>query len=135
MAHETAAMVNTRTLEVTGTHVIAEADRDELQKVAFNLMLNAVEATGGSTPVTIEVGESKSPFFRVKDAGCGIPPAFLQHVLFTPFSSTKKAGLGIGLYQSKQIIEAHGGTIEVVSTIDHGSEFTVWLPKMQPSTV
>ncbi len=131
MAHDTAALVNGRTLQVTGTSVIAEVDREELQKVALNLMLNAVEATDGRAPVTVEVGEEETPFFRVKDEGCGIPAAFIQHILFTPFNSTKKTGLGIGLYQSKQIVEAHGGTIEVVSTIDKGSEFTVWLPKMQ----
>lgn len=131
MAREAAAMVSGRKLEVTGTSVIAEADREELQKVALNLMLNAVEATNGNAPVTVEVGEDETPFFRVKDEGCGIAPAFLQHVMFTPFVSTKKTGLGIGLYQSKQIVEAHGGKIEVVSTVDQGSEFTVWLPKMQ----
>jgi len=134
MAHDTAALVNGTTLEVTGTSVIAEADREELQKVALNLMLNAVEATDGNTPVRVEVGEKETPFFRVKDEGCGIPAAFMQHVLFTPFNSTKKTGLGIGLYQSKQIVEAHGGKIEVMSTIDEGSVFTVWLPKMQPAT-
>lgn len=131
MAHDTAAMVTGRTLEVTGSRVIAEADREELQKVALNLMLNAVEATDGNTPVRVEVGENGSPFIRVKDEGCGIPEAFRQHILFKPFSSTKKQGMGIGLYQSKQIVEAHGGRIEVESSIDHGSEFTVWLPKMQ----
>ena len=133
MAHETAAMVNARTLKVTGTTVIAEADWEELQKVALNLMLNAIEATEGNTPVMVEVGENESPFIRVTDEGCGIPEMFLKHILFTPFNSTKKTGLGIGLYQSKQIVEAHGGTIEVVSAVDHGSEFTVWLPKMQPA--
>ena len=134
MARETAAMVNGTVLDVTGEHVIAEADREELQKVALNLMLNAVEATDGSTPVRVEVGENGSPFIRVKDEGCGIPAAFMKHVLFKPFTSTKKQGMGIGLYQSRQIIEAHGGRIEVVSTIDQGSEFTVWLPKMQAET-
>lgn len=134
MAHETAALVNVKTLEITGTSVIAEADREELQKVALNLMLNAVEATDGSTPIRVEVGERGSPFIRVKDEGCGIPGAFMQNVLFKPFTSTKKQGMGIGLYQSRQIVEAHGGRIEVESTIDHGSEFTVWLPKMQTGT-
>ena len=133
MAHETAAMVSGRNLEVTGTRVVAEADREELQKVVLNLMLNAVEATNGNTAVKVEVGGDEMPFLRVKDDGCGIAPAFMQHVLFTPFTTTKAAGLGIGLYQSKQIIEAHGGKIEVISTIDQGSEFTVWLPKMQPA--
>lgn len=128
MARETAALVTGTTVDVTGVHVIAEADREELQKVALNLMLNAVEATQGSAPVRVEVGESGSPFIRVKDEGCGIPATFMEHVLFKPFSSTKKKGMGIGLYQSRQIIEAHGGRIEVVSCIDQGSEFTVWLP-------
>ncbi len=134
MAHDTAAMVTGKTLEVTGTRVIAEADREELQKVALNLMLNAVEATDGSSPVRVEVGENGCPFIRIKDEGCGIPAAFVQHVLFKPFTSTKKQGMGIGLYQSRQIIEAHGGRIEVESSIDHGSEFTVWLPKMHAGT-
>jgi putative PEP-CTERM system histidine kinase len=134
MARETAALVSGTALHVTGEHVMAAADREELQKVALNLMLNAVEATDGSTPVKVEVGENGTPFIRIKDKGCGIPAAFVQHVLFKPFSSTKKQGMGIGLYQSRQIIEAHGGRIEVVSTLDQGSEFTVWLPKMQTET-
>lgn len=134
MAQDTAAMVPGRTLEVTGNSVIAEVDREELQKVALNLMLNAVEATNGNAPVRVEVGERGSPFIRVKDEGCGIPAIFMQHVLFKPFTSTKKQGMGIGLYQSRQIVEAHGGRIEVESRIDHGSEFTVWLPKIQPET-
>lgn len=134
MAHDTAAMISGRTLEVMGKRVIAEADREELQKVALNLMLNAVESTEGNTPVIVEVGENGSPFIRVKDEGCGITESFKQHVLFKPFTSTKKQGMGIGLYQSKQIIEAHGGRIEVESSIDQGSEFTVWLPKMQTGT-
>ncbi len=135
MAHETAAMVKGPALQVTGTHVMADGDLEELQKVALNLMMNAVEATNGSKPVQVEVGERETPYFRVKDEGCGIPDAYLQNVLFKPFSSTKKHGLGIGLYQSKQIVEAHGGTIEVVSRVNQGSEFTVWLPKLHPGTV
>lgn len=134
MVQDTAAMVKGRKLEVTGTSVIAEADREELQKVALNLMLNAVEATDGNASVKVEVGENESPFIRVKDEGCGITAQFMRHVLFKPFTSTKKQGMGIGLYQSRQIIEAHGGRIEVESSIDHGSEFTVWLPKMQEVT-
>lgn len=135
MVQDTAAMVKGMKLEVTGTSVIAEADREELQKVALNLMLNAVEATDGNTSVKVEVGENETPFIRVKDEGCGITAQFMRHVLFKPFSSTKKQGMGIGLYQSRQIIEAHGGRIEVESSIDHGSEFTVWLPKMQAVTI
>jgi putative PEP-CTERM system histidine kinase len=135
MARETAAMVKGPELQVTGTPVMADVDREELQKVALNLMMNAVEATCGSKPVRVEVGERETPYFRVKDEGCGIPEAYLRNVLFKPFSSTKKHGLGIGLYQSRQIVEAHGGTIEVVSRVNQGSEFTVWLPRLHPDSV
>ena len=56
LAYDTAALVKGGNLQVTGAPVIAEVDRDEFQKVALNLMLNAVEATAGKQPVTVEVG-------------------------------------------------------------------------------
>ena len=84
---------------MTGSPVIAEVDRDEFRKVALNLMLNAIESTAGKQPVTVVVGKKEAPFFRVKDEGCGIPENFLRDGLYTPFESTKKKGLGIGLYQ------------------------------------
>jgi putative PEP-CTERM system histidine kinase len=128
LAHETAAMVSSD-LQVSGIPVIAEVDREEFQKVALNLMLNAVEATAGHKPVTVEVGADEHPYFRIKDKGCGIPDDFLRNQLFSPFTTTKQQGLGIGLYQCKQIIEAHGGRIEVSSDLEQGSVFTVLLPK------
>ncbi|HEX2770699.1 MAG TPA: XrtA/PEP-CTERM system histidine kinase PrsK [Geobacteraceae bacterium] len=131
LAHDTTLLVKGGNFLVTGAPVIAEVDRDEIQKVALNLMLNAIESTAGKKPVTVEVGKEETPFFRVKDEGCGIPEDFLRNSLFTPFKSTKKKGLGIGLYQCKKIVEAHGGKIEVISELDKGSEFTVWLPDRQ----
>ena len=129
LAHETAAMVSGGGLRVFGVPTVAMGDRDELQKVALNLMLNAVEASNGKMPVTVEVGELDTPFIRVKDEGCGIPLDFQHDKLFSPFKTTKNRGLGIGLYHCKQIVEAHGGKIEVTSELNHGSEFTVWLQK------
>jgi hypothetical protein len=129
LAHDTATLANESNFQVSGAHVIAEIDQEEFQKVALNLMLNAIESTAGKQPVTVEVGVEGSPFFRVKDKGCGISEEFLHNGLFIPFKSTKKKGLGIGLYQCKKIVEAHGGKIEVTSKLNKGSEFTVWLPK------
>lgn len=131
MAQETVALVKGAELQVTGVPVVADGDREKLQEVALNLIMNAVEATDGKQPVTVEVGEQEAPFFRVRDHGGGIPDHFLHKLLVTPFLSTKKQGMGIGLYQSRQIVEAHGGSIEVVSSEARGSEFTVWLPRQR----
>jgi hypothetical protein len=53
---------------------------------------------------------------------------FIQNQLFKPFQTTKKKGLGIGLYQCKEIIAAHGGAIKVRSKQHEGTSFTIQLP-------
>jgi signal transduction histidine kinase len=64
----------------------------------------------------------------VADDGFGMTPEFISNSLFKPFQTTKKNGLGIGLYQSKTIVEAHGGRIEVESAPGLGTIFRVFLP-------
>jgi signal transduction histidine kinase len=54
---------------------------------------------------------------------------FVSRSLFKPFQSTKKQGLGIGLFHSKRIVEAHGGKIEVETEEGRGSTFRVLLPE------
>jgi hypothetical protein len=56
---------------------------------------------------------------------------FVAHSLFRPFQTTKQSGLGIGMFQSKMIVEAHGGRIAVTSEPGKGSTFTVTLPAMR----
>jgi hypothetical protein len=58
---------------------------------------------------------------------------FMSHALFRPFQTTKKKGLGIGMFQSKMIVEAHGGRIEVESEVQKGTTFRVLLPIDQQS--
>ena len=64
----------------------------------------------------------------VRDNGCGMSREFMEQSLFRPFKTTKKQGMGIGLYHCKMIVEAHGGKIEVDSEEGKGSEFRVLLP-------
>lgn len=103
-------------------------DREQIQKVATNLVLNAAEATpaGGKIRVTTSQ-ENGWAVFSVEDSGCGMTPEFVARSLFRPFQTTKKNGLGIGMFQSKMIVEAHGGRITVASEPGKGTSFQVFL--------
>lgn len=116
-------------ISVHGSETYQEVDAEEIQKVVLNLVLNSIEASGGKGPVSIEVGWSgKGAYISVADKGCGMQQDFMQNRLFKPFVTTKRKGLGIGLYQCKQVIEAHGGSIEALSEPGKGSVFTIYLP-------
>jgi putative PEP-CTERM system histidine kinase len=128
LVKETVALVKRCEITIFGSSVQVNVDRQEIQKVVLNLILNAVEATDGKGPVSVEVGANDVPYVKVIDGGSGISEEFLHTKLFTPFQTTKKSGLGIGLYQCKQIVETHQGRIDVISTLGKGTAFTVWLP-------
>ena len=129
LVRDTVLLVHRCEVTIFGSPVHAFVDRQEIQKVTLNLILNAVEATDGKGPVKVEAGSSEEmAYIKVIDNGCGISEEFLRTKLFTPFQTTKKHGLGIGLYQCKQIVEAHQGRIDVTSDIGKGTVFTVRLP-------
>jgi putative PEP-CTERM system histidine kinase len=109
-------------------------DRDQMHKVITNLVLNATEAVpaGGSVRVATSQ-ENGWAVLSVTDNGCGMSPDFLAQSLFRPFQTTKKNGLGIGMFQSKMIIEAHGGRIAVQSEAGKGTTFRVFLRANAPS--
>ena len=97
----------------------------EIEKVVLNLISNAYEASTENSPVTVSVGMGG---FMVTDQGCGMTEEFIRNRLFQPFQTTKQNGFGIGLYQCRQIIEAHGGRLEVNSKLGEGTSFKVHLP-------
>ncbi len=108
----------------------APGDPDALLRVIQNLITNAVEAIEGEGTVTVQTFEEpRWAVCAVTDTGKGMSQEFLQKSLFAPFRSTKKGGWGIGLYQAKGIVEAHGGTIEVTSREGQGTTFRVKLPR------
>ncbi|WP_020676368.1 XrtA/PEP-CTERM system histidine kinase PrsK [Geopsychrobacter electrodiphilus] len=116
-------------VQIDGTPTLIDADDEEIYKVILNLLVNAREASANLAEVKIEYGRENSwGFVRVTDKGCGMNADFIKNRLFKPFATTKKNGLGIGLYQCRQIVEAHGGRIEVLSQPDEGSSFTLHLP-------
>jgi hypothetical protein len=105
------------------------ADGGEMYKVVHNLIINAYEAVDGNglIKVSTEVNGDQV-VLRVSDNGPGMSREFVENSLFQPFKSTKKKGLGIGLYQCKTIVEAHGGSMEVESEPGKGATFLVRLP-------
>jgi putative PEP-CTERM system histidine kinase len=111
---------------VRGTPELALVCEPELQKVLLNLFLNGIDASQGEG-VLAEIGFDGAPYIRITDHGCGMSPQFVRKDLFNPFRSTKQQGLGIGLYQCRQVVAAHGGRIEVGSKEGEGTVFTVWL--------
>ncbi|NOZ25195.1 MAG: PEP-CTERM system histidine kinase PrsK [Nitrospirae bacterium] len=116
-------------VEYHGTSVSSMLDEEEIRKVVLNILLNAVEAVGGDGYIRVESGScGETAYVRIEDNGSGMTDDFMNNHLFRPFRTTKKKGLGIGLYQCRQIVDAHDGRIEVESEAGRGSVFTVYLP-------
>jgi signal transduction histidine kinase len=105
------------------------ADPTLLKQVFTNLLLNAEDAidAGGEIRVSTRSVDGMVAC-AVADNGRGIAPEFLATRLFKPFATTKSHGFGIGLYQSKTIIEAHGGRLQAESQVGRGSTLTFTLP-------
>jgi putative PEP-CTERM system histidine kinase len=106
-----------------------DLDSEQIQKVIVNLVLNAHEATGQKGEIFISTSHKNSwVLLTVQDNGHGISRDFMEKSLFHPFKTTKYKGMGIGIYHSKMIVEAHHGKIEVESEPGKGSIFRVFLP-------
>ena len=104
-------------------------DRDALLRVIENLATNAAEAIDREGTVTVTLAEEQGhAIISVADTGCGIPEEYQERHLFSPFRSTKKGGWGVGLYQTKQVVESRSGEILVQSVAGQGTTFTVKLP-------
>jgi signal transduction histidine kinase len=130
-----------------GAPLIADIDPQRITQVVLNLLQNAIKHAAESP--TIEVRVHRLPAARrprkqdadhaapqaeitVRDQGPGIPPE-VRSSLFTPYyqapqGDPHKAGLGLGLFIARQIVEQHGGTITLESTAGEGTTFTVRLP-------
>ncbi len=108
---------------------IVRVDPSQIKKVITNLILNAEEAITASGLIHLTTSvEDETVTLSVSDNGCGMPPEFIENRLFKPFATTKADGFGIGLYQSKSILEAHGGKIQAHSQLGQGSTFKIYVP-------
>jgi signal transduction histidine kinase len=102
----------------------------QLNQVFMNLLTNALQAIDGEGEIWVRTEqEGDHILITLEDTGQGIPPEVLPRV-FEPFYTTKDVGqgTGLGLSISHKVIEDHGGTIEVESTLGKGSRFSICLP-------
>jgi len=109
-----------------------EVDGERLRQVVVNLLSNAIKFSDPGGKVTARVKtRNKELLFQVKDRGIGINKKAMSH-LFERFYRAEdklaRGGTGLGLFISKQIIEAHGGQIWAESKVGEGSTFTFTLP-------
>ena len=125
----------TQTFDTDG---LVEGDADKLRRIVINLVGNAMDAMRdagvASARLDVSMGENLAGtevWVRIQDNGVGIP-AELREKIFSPFVTSKSSGTGLGLPITKKLVEAHGGTIELMSEPGEGTEFVLTIPKRAP---
>jgi signal transduction histidine kinase len=111
--------------------LVATVEPERIENVVENLVINALEAMGArGGRLTVEAGtlEGDLIFFSVADTGVGMTDEFVKTRLFRPFSTTKNKGIGLGLFTCREVVEAHGGRLDVDSQLGVGTRFRVVLP-------
>ncbi|MDR0310313.1 MAG: PEP-CTERM system histidine kinase PrsK [Acidobacteriota bacterium] len=107
----------------------AFADEAEVARVLQNLLLNAREAIADDGVIFVRtLNHGNKIDVVVEDNGAGMSADFIKEDLFVPFHTTKSSGLGIGLFHSKKIMEAHNGSISVTSEEGKGTEIVLTFP-------
>jgi two-component system, NtrC family, sensor histidine kinase HydH len=105
-------------------------DQDLCEQVFINLLMNACEAMdhGGELKIRIQATpEESGVMVEIEDNGPGVPPE-LKEQIFNPFVSTKKTGVGLGLAIVSKIVDAHGGSVKLISPAHQGACFRVTFP-------
>ncbi len=106
---------------------LVNADNGQLTAILGHLVQNAQDATDNSGKITIsQMRSTEGVVIKIEDTGCGMSREFIQNNLFKPFKTTKGSkGMGIGVYEAREIIKAIGGRIEVASEPQAGTCFTL----------
>jgi two-component system sensor histidine kinase HydH len=112
-----------------------EADPDLMSQVLLGLLANAAQVSAAGSELTLEAAPARSGVeIAVADRGPGVP-AEIRGRIFEPFFTTRTRGTGLGLAIARQIVEAHGGTIEVGDRAGGGARFAVRLPAARGAAV
>jgi two-component system sensor histidine kinase BaeS len=116
------------------------ADQDRIGQMVMNLLDNAIKYSFDQGRIAIQLRPDKDGYLlSIQDNGPGIAPEHLPHIFerlyrIDPSRNRATGGSGLGLAIVQAIALAHGGRVEVESTVQTGSTFKVWLPSNQPGT-
>ena len=117
-------------LEKLDEGLVAEVDPERLVAVLEHLIQNAQEATPDAGEIVVRANRVEhTVVVQVEDTGCGMDQEFIHQRLFRPFDTTKgNAGMGIGVYETQEYVNARGGVLEVDSQPGEGTTFTLRFP-------
>lgn len=120
-------------LEIQDPSLAVYANSSRLERVVGHLIQNAIEATSRNGQVSVRLKrEQDHAIVEIKDTGHGMSEEFIREKLFRPFESTKSAGMGIGVFESREYVSELGGELEVSSSESNGTVFRIVLPLHQP---
>jgi putative PEP-CTERM system histidine kinase len=115
-------------LEILDSSLAVYANSARLERVMGHLIQNAIEATSRDGQVRVRLrGEKGFAIVEIKDTGHGMSEEFIRERLFKPFETTKSAGMGIGVFESKEYVSELGGKLEVTSSESDGTIFRIIL--------
>ena len=116
-------------VDIAESRVLVLADRERLERVLGHLIQNAIEATPRDGKVSVSLRrQGNNALVTIADTGEGMSEEFIRERLFKPFESTKSAGMGIGVFESREYIGELGGKLDVASEPGVGTTFHVMLP-------
>jgi putative PEP-CTERM system histidine kinase len=119
----------TPALQILDPDLTVFANSGRLERVIGHLVQNAIEATAKEGQVLIRlVRQEDSAVIEINDTGLGMSEDFIRERLFKPFESTKSAGMGIGVFETREYVQELGGKVEVTSRASIGTTFRVTLP-------
>ncbi|MRR07883.1 MAG: PAS domain S-box protein [Deltaproteobacteria bacterium] len=122
------------TTKFPGKVPLVNMDREKMEQAVINLLLNAVEAVEDQGTIDIVVKNTREPragaAVLITDNGHGIDPGSMPYI-FDPFFTRKTKGTGLGLANTKKIIEAHGGKIELVPAEPSGTRAIFTIPAIK----
>jgi putative PEP-CTERM system histidine kinase len=117
------------TLELLDSGLVLLANWGRMERVVGHLIQNAIEASGRDGKVTVRLRrQDGNAVIEVCDNGIGMSQEFIRDRLFKPFETTKSAGMGVGVFESREYIQELGGQLDVTSREGAGTTFTITLP-------